>query len=206
MNKEKLAKELHSVLSVNQKMDDMFTSFANLYVGRPREAEHSDARLDIRQHDPDQERSKKERKDKDPDSLFNEDDIATVSVEALRVFLKNFLGSLEADGTRGTAMPVANDHTESPPTPQVQGRAARAASAYAHASETGAAGKYGDINAPAPPSAASLQLPSEDVRVIHKLLDDLKILSDRKIENLRIERGSSFLQTLVLATEKALAL
>lgn len=177
--------------------NDMYTSFSKLYAAPPREAERADARYELRRHDPDQERRKNEREKKEPQSLFNEEDYALVSVEALRVFLQNFLKNQSASATAG------EPQEQTAPKAPAQGRAARAANAYAHASETGASGKY--IDAPAPSAQAAPGLSEGDSRAINKLLEDLKTLSARRIEHLRIERGESFLQSLVHATEKALS-
>lgn len=181
--------------------DDMFSNIPNLYTVRPREAERSDARLDIRRHDPDQEKRKGHDHEKESGPLFNEDDDAVVSIEALRVFLKTFLGSLE-DKAAAQSFSRPQENPDVADDKPAQGNAMMAASAYAHASETKAHGRTPETSTPAP--AQTAKLPAEEIRIIHRLLENLQALSGRGVESLRIDRGESFLLSLVAASEKAL--
>lgn len=71
----------------------MFSTIGNIFSGeqKPREAENSDTRLDIKRHDPDQERKKKDDSSEDDVNAFLKEDSATVSTDSLFVFLENFL-------------------------------------------------------------------------------------------------------------------
>jgi hypothetical protein len=72
----------------------MFSNFGNIFITRPRHAESTDTRLGIRRHDPEQEGRKKKDGERENEAIFDTDDSATVTVEALRIFLENFLKSL----------------------------------------------------------------------------------------------------------------
>jgi hypothetical protein len=190
----------------------MFSALGSLFITRPREAESADARLEIRRHDPEHERRKPKKHDRNEAQIFGDDDIATVSVAALSVFLSNFLdqaiaqhNTAEASGERidvpNTAATPQTERPERPgPRPARSEQAARAMNAYgttAHATEKAAAQQ--------PPHQTNSEsaLSAEDTRTIHVLLRDLQILSENKIEFLTIERSGSFLQSLVHAVEKA---
>lgn len=174
----------------------MFSHIGNIFAPGPRQAEHSDTRQDIRRHDPDQERRRQKRK-KAEDELFQDDHTASVSVTALRAFLENFLKSLK---TSETAQPV--DQTDITPPPQQgrqpSGQNAYAASAYQHVAEARAP-KSSMLEGVDDTTAPAIQLDASEVRTIHTLLEDLKILQERKIEHIRIVRHESFLQSLVEA-------
>ncbi len=174
-------------------------------IFKPREAETTDTKLGIRRHDPDQEGRKKKKSEEDEPTLFSEEDDATVSIEALRVFLDNFLRSLdEAAGeakTGGGEQQAAHNQNVETTGPQAHGgEAAQAASAYQATAQATSQGSHFDS---APTPGADTALESHEMRTIHTLLADLKALSERGVQNLRIERGESFLQSLSAATEKA---
>jgi hypothetical protein len=187
----------------------MFSNFGNLFITRSRQAEHADTRLDIRRHDPDQEGRRKKDGAPQENSAFDTDDNATVTIEALRVFLENFLVSLQPQKFDGKSdgghkiIPPQNHDPESAFRPHTDGEAAKAAGVYQHVAQKV------DRTAPhathtsdetAPPS---VELAAADIRAIHQLLADLKPLTERGIEYLVIERSDSFLGSLVAAVEKA---
>lgn len=182
----------------------MFSSVSNIFSVKPREAESADTRLGIRRHDPDQERSKKKSKDEEEKVFFNDGDEATVSVEALQIFLENFLRSLLQ--TAGTpAAPVARTR-QAPDVVSTNtnagmrdGAAAYAASAYRQASFSARNKSYFDS---APVQNDAIGLESHEVRTIYSLLSDLNILAQQNVKTLHIERGGTFLQSLVAAVEK----
>ena len=194
----------------------MFSNFSNIIGHKPRQAETTDTRLGIKRHDPDQQpRKKKKRSDKNPIG-FDEDDSAMVSIEALRLFLQNFLKSNETDTPeqktesqnaetateQKASMSTAADQPQTSDSPR-DGQAAQAASAYQHSAETSPKSTFSAADGSDTETIAqSLGLGSDEIRTIHSLLDDLKILSDRKVEYLRIERSDSFLHSLVNAVAK----
>ncbi len=184
----------------------MFSNFGNLFITRSRQAEHADTRLDIRRHDPDQEGRRKKDDAQKENSGFETDDNATVTVEALRIFLENFLVSLQPQKSDGGQKIVApqNHAPESAARTHTDGEASRAAGVYQHVAQK--------VDRTTPPPAAThthddtpppVELAAADIRTIHQLLADLKPLTDRGIEYLVIERSDSFLGSLVAAVEKA---
>lgn len=186
----------------------MFEKIMGMFsiTGRPRETDPSDTRQDIRRHDPEQERKKQPRPEKEKLS-FDIGDSASVSVEALRLFLENFLRSLEKDASAKTAAKIpaapAQPQQTPPPTPPAQGRAARAASAYRHVGNANRATSILDAAGAGDETAPAISLPASEVRTIHRLLEDLKILAAADVQQITVERGESFLQSLVNAVETA---
>ncbi len=183
----------------------MFSNFGSIFNIRPRHAENTDARLDIRRHDPDQERRRKKDAEAQNNAGFETDDNATVTVEALGIFLVNFLESLQAPGANSAASSKISvqgqTHArESSSHPHIDGEAAKAAGAYRHAPQRN---DHAPAAPPPAPTTPAIELAADDVRTIHRLLADLGPLTERGIEYLTIERGESFLASLVAAVEKA---
>lgn len=184
----------------------MFSALGQIILGRPREAESTDARLGIRRHDPDQERRRKKEGEADGPSAFDTDDSATVSVEALRLFLENFLASLQT-GAVEDAPQMASAEIEMPPAPQrnaprenspVAGQAAQAASAY----QSSARATEKNADAPSAGAMPAIKLEAHEVRSIHSLLDDLTEISGHGVEFLTIGRSDTFLHSLEEAVQK----
>ncbi len=181
----------------------MFSAIGNVFAPKPRHAETTDTRQEIQRHDPDYERRKGKKRDDDAPFGFDEDDSALVTVSALQVFLENFLKS-QMETTSNSSTPEDTPAVFTAPTNEAPaaptGRAAMAASAYQHGAEATQSApprmQTGDMN------ANPLGLKTQDLRLIHGLLRDLKILAERRIEYLQIERSESFLQSLVDAVEK----
>ena len=90
----------------------MFSTIGRIFSNQPpRQAENTDTRQDIQRHDPDFERRRKKRQS-EKEEPFPEDG-ATVSVEALRIFLENFLKSLSAQNTFNTgSKPKIQNHPQ----------------------------------------------------------------------------------------------
>jgi hypothetical protein len=180
---------------------DMF-NLGNIFITRPREAESTDTRQGIRRHETDQEQRKKGEREEKPEA-FDTDDSATVTIDALRVFLENFLKSIETQKTdggkfRADISPQAEKDSPAQNTAPVNVQAAAAAGAYQHVAQK--------VDKTASPTMsdenAAPILGAADVRTIHQLLADLKPLSERGIEYLTIERSDSFLGSLVAAVAK----
>ncbi len=187
----------------------MFSNVGSIFTTKPREAESTDTRLGIRRHDPDQEQPKKKKKDDEETAFFNEGDEATVSIEALQIFLENFLRSLleTAGMPAAPAGDQAKQATSTKPTHQQtmkshDGEAAHAANAYQ--STSFAVNKATHFDS-APIQNADLGLESHEVRMIYDLLADLKILAEKNVQTLHIERGNTFLQSLAAAVKKSKA-
>lgn len=180
----------------------MFSSFSNIFFNKPRETESTDARLGIRQHEIDKDGGRKKEKE-DTDQLhFNTEDSATVTVEALRVFLENFLKSLEQQDKNKPQTTAISTPDKSP---AVTGESARAAGAYQNAARTSPATTEIQQQPAEEIVVTPIEsLPSEDIRKIHALLANLTILVEKKIEYITIERSDSFLNSLTEAVEKAI--
>ncbi|MEZ5815286.1 MAG: hypothetical protein R3E13_11310 [Alphaproteobacteria bacterium] len=186
----------------------MFSALGNIFSIKPRQAEQTDTRQDIRRHDPDYERPHKEKPHKE-ESDFDQDG-ATVSVEALWIFLENFIKNVAEENAPSaeTQDPAPQGHamqTETNPAiNEKQAKsspAAYAASSYqnaAQANEKSAILLETTDAASGPP----LDLSAADIRAIHTLIEDLKILNAANIEYLKIERAASFLESLRNAVNK----
>lgn len=179
----------------------MFSTLGNIFSIKPRQAESTDARLGIRRHEPEQEQGRKKQKTEDSDTFFNAEDEATVSIEALRIFLENFLKSQqepEKTATPASQAPAAEIPGQAP---HISGEASQAASAYQTTAQSNK--KYMPPVATTEESAQGPLLQAHEIRTIHVLLNDLADLSTKNIEYLRIERSDSFLNSLVAAVQKA---
>ena len=190
----------------------MFFELSKILPLKPRHAEQTDTRQGIQRHDPDHER-KRGKKQQTEEPEFNETG-AIVAVEALRIFLEEFLqGKLEeseAAGQEDAPNPedepqnLEEKETSQPPQQQTN-PAAIAASAY---EATAHAGEKTDIllettdQAGGPP----LDLSAADIRTIHALIEDLDTLIKAGVETLHIERADTFLESLKAAIGKIKAM
>jgi hypothetical protein len=183
----------------------MFSVLGNIFPVQPRQAENADTRLDIKRHDPDQERRKKEGKEDDKQH-FDTADNATVSIEALHSFLVNFLKSQEEETKTPEnknlfAEEISPPSETTPPPPPVASQNAKAASAYQTTAQKTSGRSFSSENTDA--IAQALHLGAAEIRTIHILLEDLKSLSTRNIEYITIERSTTFLQSLVDGVARA---
>lgn len=172
-----------------------------------RHTEPVDTRHELRHEEKIDERRKRKQdgdNEKD-DSAWT--DKTEVSVQALQAFLDGLLRQA-SQGDHATA-PAADStlqNTEPAPAPHHDERAARATAAYqhtAHGTAYSARHSYNHGEAPAAPVTAGLVLSAEDIRAIHGLLDDLRLLDERGIVMLEILPGETFLQSLVDAARRA---
>ncbi len=190
----------------------MLHTIGNIFVREPRQAEQTDTRQGIKRHDPDQERSRRRRKE-DTSEEFGED-FAHVSVEALSVFLKNFVKEQAAEELKtDSGQPLAHEATiiepdnivqEQPVNRPTNPAAAKAASAYQSMSQSH---KQDDVLIETTDTAQgpAFDLSAEDVRAINVLIEDLETLKKARIETLTIERAASFLESLTNAVQQAKA-
>jgi hypothetical protein len=177
----------------------MFAELGNLFLRQMREAESTDARLDIKRHDPDQEK-RGAKKQGDTDSALNEDD-TSVSIEALSLFLVNFLKSLQT----GPAEALVSRPDPADLSPQAPSRAlpaSQAADAYAATARAFIGGRETPVIEYSAQAKAADGLSTQEIRDIYGLLDDLKALSSRDVRFLKIEPGANFLQSLIQAVRK----
>lgn len=173
----------------------MFSSFGNIFSIKPRQAEAADTRLNIPHHDHEQQGrhgKKGEREAPLPETMDN----ATVSVEALRLFLMNFLRELEHETGEHKNISAQSPDSATVTHAAPDTAAARAASAY-----RASAIKTHDT---APPEIHERPLyDSPNISAVHKLITDLARLSATGIEELTIERGQTFLDSLIAAVQNA---
>lgn len=181
----------------------MFSALGRIFLDRHRYAENADARLDILRHDPDQQRSK--NKPDDRDRFDATEDRATVSIDALEVFLLNFLKSLDSGDQKGVSLsqkssPAQQDlfktHEDAAPNPI----AAQAALAYtktaAHVEKQSFPSRSFEK------TSEDLPVSLNEIRTIHHLLEDLKKLRKKNVKSLTIERNQTFLNSLASSVEK----
>ena len=183
----------------------MFTAIGNIIGQQPRHAESSDTRQDIQRHDPDHERRRRKKQFSEED-LLGDTDGATIAVEALNIFLENFLKTLGEQSKqqfqKHAHNPEAKISENTNPQPRKSGQAAYAANAYQSMADTQ---KKTSLLEDIPvEDAPTIALEAGEVRKIHALLEDLKILRKKNIEYIRIERSESFLQSLTNAVQKAI--
>ncbi len=180
----------------------MFTQLNNILNAKPRHAEHNDTRQDIQRHDPEFERRRR-KKEKSDEDLYNEEG-TTIAIDAIILFLNKFLKELTDKPKQGFNALSASHPPEASTTIKTQkqepsGAAANAANAYQQrAQNQQRTSILEDIN---DHNAEILTLNASEVRTIHALLEDLKLLTDKNIAYLHVEKSTSFLQSLVNAVE-----
>ncbi|MCB9982928.1 MAG: hypothetical protein H6861_04520 [Rhodospirillales bacterium] len=187
----------------------MFSELSKILPLKPRHAEQTDTRQGIQRHDPDFER-RRSKKDAEAETDIDEAG-ATVAVEALRIFLEDFLRN-NPEETSGeanrkqpnpdmTAKQTSEESVAPPPNPQIH-PAARAASAYASTAHAGEKNTVLFETTDAAGDGPALEISAGDIRTIHTLIEDLKLLEDAGIEILHIERAATFLDSLTGAVSK----
>lgn len=190
----------------------MFTSFQNIFVTAPRQTENADARMNLRHHDPEYQRREKKKKDKNPFNPFDVSGVATVSIEALELFLEKFIKEGERHlgeqkTLTGQAFEKSFKDGAGAPKTRKSGQAAKAAGAYQHSAEVNVKGNLldradsADNNAPIP----TFDMDHKTLRLTRQLLDDIRELRRRDIEFLTVEKAADFLGNLQNAVAKALA-
>ncbi len=183
----------------------MFSQLGAIFKTHLRQAEKSDTRLEIRRDEKQDQGKKQEFDTTDEESSAFWEDSTTVSVEALKAFLVEFLKS-RGDEVPETAQ-AATEDAFVPPAPEyrppVNTRTARAVKAYSSMAA--------QVSAPVPPqnSADSDTAPEEvdlvgllaadEVRTMHVLISELDALTRRGVQTLTIEKAETFLEALVLA-------
>lgn len=196
-------------------IERIFTKYVHTKVGsEPHQAQSSDTDLDIRRHDPDQLGKRKDHEKEDEASLFDEEDRAALSIVALMSFLKQFLDSLPQEETEqeqgrvqspdtGKATSHISQRMNSEVKRPASAQAKQAYAAYNTASQTSSPSKLSDEDTRK--TAHNMGLDTEEIRVIHRLLDDLQALKHRGHAYLAIERSDTFLHSLSNAAQKALS-
>ncbi len=184
----------------------MFSNLGPLFKATLRQTEQADTRMSIRKDDPrDQGKRRGSEREENGDSDLWEDSMG-VSIESLRLFLTNFVEGKIAPAV-GAPSPAGAQTDSAPHTslapevrPPQNTHTARAVHAYqSMAEKTG-----GAYHAPPPAAPASDVdlLHAEDVRVIHILIADLKMLAEAGYDTLPLEKSDSFLHALQEGVER----
>ncbi|MCD8493935.1 MAG: hypothetical protein LRY39_00605 [Alphaproteobacteria bacterium] len=176
----------------------------------PRQAEQGDARMALQRRQEEQGR-RNPRQQSRRNELRNDE--ASVSIEALQMFLETLLRSHEAKQEHDNAASAQDGSSVSQPAvrrPNYASPSAQAARAYASASS-----RTGARRAPAMESAVVLQnkplaqqgrtrLTPAEREQVSTIKENLAALTARGIEYLSIQRGESFLGSLAQSAELAL--
>lgn len=185
----------------------MFSQLGPLFKATFRQAEQTDTKMAIRKDDPRDQGKRKDVPEDDPADSELWEDSTGVSVESLRAFLINFV--------EGRTQAVAGDLSSNddpsllpsaePARPEVRApqstQVARAMHAYQSQAEK--SGTAFHAPPPAAPSSDVDLVQAQDVRVIHTMIADLKILSDAGVTMLTLEKAPTFLESLQGAVTKA---
>lgn len=181
----------------------MFNVLGQSILPPVKEAEKTDTHQYIRRHERDS--NSKNKKKKQSDDLFDTEDKASVSVDALY----SFLHGLTQDG-QNTGNPddfisskerTARDILEEGISITAQrtkttSENAHAAHAYAHAAETSPKAEIRSNSYNSHNEDSALTLNDEDMRIVQDLLGDLKILQAHNIREIEIERAETLFQSL----------
>lgn len=177
----------------------MFTTIGNfLSPKKPRETEKTDTHAYIRQHQRDQNRKKGDGNSKE--DLFSTDDQASVTTDALYAFLENFLNE-QINSQKEPEVRSFLDNMESltqakqktfdkPLNPAIN--------AYQHAAETSPE-KHEKQRKDYKNIDDSELLDNQDVKDMYALMKDVEILLQNGIEEIKMVRGETFLDSLILS-------
>ena len=168
-------------------------------------AQKSDTRQEIRREEPQDDRPKKDRQKKS-DQPAGDDDVTTLSIVALHEFLKNLLKQSGESffSTAGETLlsQEPGEHTDIPANPA----SAHAAHAYQVAARAlpGQSIDFSDHRPTQPASTTpAIALSTDDLRTIHKLIEDVEALGKRGIAVIALREADSFLHSLVKGVEEA---
>ncbi len=174
----------------------MFSSLGmikGLLAPQPIQPQQSDTHQYINRHDPEFERRKKQKQDEDDNKGIAETGLA-LSISVLRDFLANFLKEVEQSNqgkqTSSQLSTTANNKT---------GPNAQAANAYAHTAQSGQSTSL--LESVDEENVNFIMLAGSDVRIIHQLQHDLKILNEAGYETLSIFPAQNFLTSLTNAVK-----
>jgi hypothetical protein len=170
--------------------------------GQPRRTEEADTRQAIQRHDPEFYRKKKDESEQ-PGFQDPYEDLADVSVPALKNFLLGLLDRIAASGGE-TGAPSATDAQDTP-RPAASPQTAAALSAY----QAGA--RRGSATPPPPPPVASAPPASAldqaaaglDRTAVLDLIRDLDRLYSEGITAIALEKGEGFLASIRAGIDRA---
>lgn len=188
----------------------MFSQLGPLFKTVLRQAEKSDARLEIRREEKENPEKRQESDKSEEESSFLWEDSTGVSVEALRTFLSEFLKTRGEVNGEAAAFDTGDDVSINPSLPQkeaVSTVAARAVKAYSSMAAQGVPPVIAETDNEEDTAEVDLVslLAADELRTIHVLIHELDLLARRGVETLTIEKADTFLESLVRAVsaEKA---
>lgn len=178
----------------------MLSQLGSVFKTTFRQAESTDARLEIRREEKENNGKKKDaKKDADDDAVLWEDSM-TVSVIALHTFLLEFLKS------HGAPLPqeeqvildtaVSDYHEVRPPVSSVAARAVKAYTAMAPAQPSSMSSA--SVEPSAPVNSDDL-LSAEEIRAVHILIADVDGLTKAGVQTVNITIIGTFLESLIEA-------
>ncbi len=190
----------------------MFSQLGPVFKTMFRQAEAADTRLGIKKDEKHDEGHKDSAEEHASETRDLWEDSAGVTVEALLVFLKDYLKNNGVSSFSNKSRPQVQEENaavidsaiftaqSSSAIPPVTAQAARAVQAYSRQSTEAAA--------PLPPPASdhvtmTEALTAEDVRTVYVLIEDLEMLQTRGIQAVSIERADTFLGSLIKAVSIA---
>jgi hypothetical protein len=182
----------------------LFSQLGPLFRTHLRQAEKTDTRLEVRRDDSKDHGKKHGHQAETEDSNALWEDSTSVSIEALRAFLVEFLKS------RGNAVPEArnenSDNTLIPGLipeyrPPASNRAAQAVKAYSSMAGQPFHAPSPETTEPSAPAESDLidLLKRDDVRTMNALITELDALALKGVQTLTIEKADTFVESLVLA-------
>lgn len=170
---------------------------------KPRETEKTDTHQYIRQHQRDQNRKKGDEKQKE--NLFSTDDQASVTTDALYAFLENFLNEqINSQKEPGIRSFLDNMESLTKAKPKQQENSANPAiNAYQHAAETSPGKQHEKVHKEYKNIESSELLDNQDIQTMYVLMKDVEILLQNGIDEIKMVRGETFLDSLIRSVDAA---
>ena len=177
----------------------MFSQLGPLFKTTFRQAESNDTRQAIPHEERDQQRRRRQEEEKEEKTDIWEDN-TSVTVEALRAFLINFLKTIPGIEDN----PILNqENTDDalPTRPPESRRPTNTKNAKAVRAYQSMAEKSTTARPPPKPTSDKIEptadlLESKELRDIYTLIDDLDVLARKGIQVLHIEKADSFIESL----------
>ncbi|MBK6896096.1 MAG: hypothetical protein IPH06_05855 [Alphaproteobacteria bacterium] len=170
---------------------------------KPREAESADTRYGLLGQGSGFSGYRREGREEASLDRFDEDE-ATVSTEALLLFLESILirqyGLTAEESLSVDYVPEASAQRPTAGVEALRLKAAEAAKAYAHAAHVSR--KVARKNQK-PDVSEQTPSYSEDIQQITRLIRDLRLLSAQSVDRLQVERGATLIESLAAAIVKA---
>ncbi len=182
----------------------MFSQLGPLFKTTFRKAESNDTRQNIPHDERDKGRKKREELEKEEEKLDLWEENPSVTVDALRTFLIDFLktlpGAEDSALVQSTQTPSSTSSRpleKTRPTSTRNAKAVRAYQAMAAKSQNQQTPKEPPEETRKEPTADLLE--SQELRDIHKLIEDLDKLKNRGVTTLHIHKADSFVDSLTNA-------